>query len=172
MACVLDLLFFKGKVTQSYHSQEILTGACHGTFRNKHYFKCGPTSTVFVGLDDLMNHWKITVIQKRDSGIPSFFKGKSDPKLSQPRNIDSLKINQRVVTFGDEDIPLRGTVRYTGDVEDSRRDVQTLVGLELVSSPQSHGFSADFFLFLLFLHHFRFHLRISCQFCLKMISTN
>ena len=92
-----------------------------------------------------LNYWKITVDQKQDSGIPSFFKGKSDPKLSPPRNIDGLKIDQRVVTFGDEDIPRRGTVRYINDVEDSRGDVQILVGLELVSSPQSHGFAADCF---------------------------
>lgn len=109
-----------------------------------------------------LNHWKITVNQKQDSGIPSFFKGKRDPKLSQPRNIDSLKIDQRVVTFGDEDIPRRGTVRYIDDVEDSRGDVQILVGLELVSSPQSHGFAADCFCcccccFVFYIIIFRFH---------------
>lgn len=82
-----------------------------------------------------MNHWKITLSQKRDSDIPSFFKGESDPKLPQPREILIVlkSIDQRVVTFGDEDIPRRGTVRYIGDVEDSRGDVQILVGLELVS---------------------------------------
>ena len=49
------------------------------------------------------------------------------------------------MTFGDKDLPLRGTVRYIGDTENSRGHVQILVGLELVSIPQSHGFAAYFF---------------------------
>ena len=36
------------------------------------------------------------------------------------------------MTFHDEGIPLRGTVRYTGDVEDSSGQVHSFVGLELV----------------------------------------
>ena len=66
-----------------------------------------------------------------DSVIPSFFKGKSDLKFPQPRHFDTLKINQRVVTF-DKGPPLRGMVRFTGDVEDSSGHVQSVVGLELV----------------------------------------
>jgi len=99
-------------------------GTYDGTFENKEYFKCAPESAVFVGLDELDEPLE-------DNSESTLDSGKSDPKLSQPRNIDSLKIGLRVVTFGDEDIPLRGTVRYTGDVEDSRGDVETLVGLEL-----------------------------------------
>ena len=78
-----------------------------------------------------------------DSVIPSFFKGKSDSKFPQPRNFDTLKIDQRVVTFYDKGPPLRGTVRYTGDIEDSSGHVQIVVGLELVGNLQSHGFTAD-----------------------------
>ena len=36
------------------------------------------------------------------------------------------------MTFLNEGIPLRGTVRYTGDVEGSSGHVQSVVGLELV----------------------------------------
>ena len=67
-----------------------------------------------------------------DSVIPSFLKVKSDLKFPQPRHFESLKIDQRVVTFFDKGIPLRGTVRYTGDVEDSSGHVKSIVGLELV----------------------------------------
>ena len=49
------------------------------------------------------------------------------------------------MTFGDEGLPLRGTVRYTGEREDSIGHVQIIVGLELVGNPQSHGFIADCF---------------------------
>ena len=35
--------------------------------------------------------------------------------------------------------PLRGTVRFTGDMEDSDGQVRIVVGLELVGNPQSHG---------------------------------
>ncbi|XP_015749120.1 PREDICTED: ubiquitin carboxyl-terminal hydrolase CYLD-like [Acropora digitifera] len=108
-------------------------GTCDGTFENKEYFKCAPESAVFVGLDELE--------PLEDNSESALDSGKSDPKLSQPRNIDSLKIDQRVVTFGDEDIPLRGTVRYTGDVEDSRGDVQTLVGLELALLERVRAFN-------------------------------
>ena len=61
-----------------------------------------------------------------------------DPRLPQRRNLDNLKIGQRVVTF-DEGPPLRGTVRFTGEIEDSSGEVQIVVGLELVGNPQSRG---------------------------------
>ena len=67
-----------------------------------------------------------------NSANPPFVKGKSDPKVPQPRNFDTLKIYQRVVTFRDKGAPLRGTVRFTGDIEDSSGHVQSVVGLELV----------------------------------------
>ena len=90
--------------------------------------------------------------------MPSFFKGKSDPKLLQPRTLDTLKIDERVVTF-DKGPPLRGTVRFTGDVEDSSGHVQIFVGLELVGS-WSHGFTCDSFFLLtlamIFIHDFHF----------------
>ena len=41
-------------------------------------------------------------------------------------------MNQRVVTFHDKGTPLRGTAHFTGDKEDSRGHVQSVVGLELV----------------------------------------
>ena len=62
----------------------------------------------------------------------NFFKRKRGPKIPPPRNFDTLKINQRVVTFRDEGAPLRGTVRFTGDLEGSSGHVQSVVGLELV----------------------------------------
>ena len=67
-----------------------------------------------------------------NSANPPFVKGKGDPKFPQPRNFDTLKIYQRVVTFCDKGAPLRGTVRFTGDIEDSSGHVQSVVGLELV----------------------------------------
>ena len=69
----------------------------------------------------------------QDSIFLPFVKAYSNlNNFPQPRNFDTLKIDQRVVTFHDEGIPLRGTVRYTGDVEDSSGQVHSFVGLELV----------------------------------------
>ena len=126
-------------------------GTSDGTFRNKRYFKCGPDSGVFVGLDKLApfeddnselknaskspkrdDHGQVNFKSRLDSVIPSFLKVKSDLKFPQRRHFVSLKINQRVVTFCDKGTPLRGTVRYTGDIEDSTGHVQSVVGLELV----------------------------------------
>ncbi|XP_074619105.1 ubiquitin carboxyl-terminal hydrolase CYLD-like [Acropora palmata] len=125
-------------------------GTSDGTFRNKQYFVCAPDSGVFVGLDKLApleddnselrtpskspkrdDHGQVNIKSKLDSVIPSIFKGKSDSKFPQPRNFDNLKIYQRVVTFCDKGNPLRGTVRYTGDVGDSNGRVKSVVGLEL-----------------------------------------
>ena len=50
------------------------------------------------------------------------------------------------MTF-DKGPPLRGTVRFTGDGEDSSGHVQIFVGLELVGYIQSHGFTCDSFFF-------------------------
>ena len=128
-------------------------GTSDGTFRNKRYFRCAPDSGVFVGLDKLApfeddnnysefrtpskspkrdDHGQVNFKAKLDTVLPSLFKGKSDLKFPQPRHFDALKIDQRVVTFCDKGAPLRGTVRYTGDVEDSSGYVQSIVGLELV----------------------------------------
>ena len=127
-------------------------GKSDGTFQNKRYFTCAPDSfAVFVGLDKLApfeddnselrtpskspkrdDHSQVNIQSKLDSVIPSIFKGKSEPKFPQPRNFDTLKIGQRVVTSSDKDAPLRGTVLYTGDIEDSSGHVQSVVGLELV----------------------------------------
>ena len=127
-------------------------GKSDGTFRNKRYFTCAPDSGVFVGLDKLApleddnysefrtpskspkrdDHGQVNFKSRLDSVIPSFFKRKSDLKFPQPRHFDTLKIDQRVVVFYDKGAPLRGTVRYTGDVEDSSGHVQSVVGLELV----------------------------------------
>ncbi|XP_015748239.1 PREDICTED: ubiquitin carboxyl-terminal hydrolase CYLD-like isoform X2 [Acropora digitifera] len=131
------------------------SGTSDGTFRNKRYFRCAPNSGVFVGLDKLApfeddnselrtpskspkrdDHGQVNLKSRLDSVIPSFFKGKSDLKFPQPRHFDSLKIDQRVVTFCDKGAPLRGTVRFTGDVEDSSGHVQSVVGLEL---DERHG---------------------------------
>ena len=78
------------------------------------------------------DHGQVNFKLRLDSVLPSFFKGKSDLKFPQPRHFDSLKIDQRVVTFCDKGTPLRGTVRYTGDAEDSSGHVKSVVGLELV----------------------------------------
>ena len=127
-------------------------GTSDGTFRNKKYFQCAPDSGVFVGLDKLApledDNSELRTPSKSpkrddqigqvnfesilDSVIPSFFKGKRDLKFHLSRHFDTLKIGERVVTFCDKGAPLRGTVRYTGDVEDSSGHVQTVVGLELV----------------------------------------
>ena len=113
---------------------------------------CAPDSGVFVGLDKLArleddnselrtpskspkNDDQIGQVNFEsilDSVIPSFFKGKRDLKFPQPRHFDTLKINQRVLTFCGKGTPLRGTVRFTGDAEDSSGHVQRVVGLELV----------------------------------------
>ena len=127
------------------------SGTSDGTFRNKRYFTCAPDSGVFVGLDKLApfeddnselrtpskspksdDHGQVNLKSRLDSVIPSFLKVKSDLKFPQPRHFETLKINQRVVTFCDKGAPLRGTVRFTGDVEDSSGHVQSVVGLELV----------------------------------------
>ena len=138
-------------------------GTSEGTFQNKKYFKCDPDSGVFVGLDKLApleddnnypefrtpskspkrdDHGQVNFKSRLDS-VTSFFKGKSDLKFPQPRHFDSLKLDQRVVIFCDKGTPLRGTVRYTGGAEDSSGHVKSVVGLELVGYPQSHGFTAD-----------------------------
>ena len=126
-------------------------GKSDGTFRNKRYFRCAPDSGVFVGLDKLApfeddnselknasnspkrdDHGQVNLKSRLDSVVPSFLKVKSVLKVPQPRHFDTLKIDQRVVTFCDKGTPFRGTVRYTGDVEDSSGHVQSVVGLELV----------------------------------------
>ncbi|XP_067052974.1 ubiquitin carboxyl-terminal hydrolase CYLD-like [Acropora muricata] len=127
-------------------------GTSDGTFRNKRYFRCAPDSGVFVGLDKLApfeddnnysefrtpskspkrdDHGQVNFKSRLDSVFPSFLKVKSDLRFPQPRHFDALKIDQRVVTFCDKGTPFRGTVRYTGDVEDSSGYVQSIVGLEL-----------------------------------------
>ena len=126
-------------------------GTSDGTFRNKRYFMCAPDCGVFVGLDKLApleddnselrtpskspkrdDNGQVNFKSRLDSVFPSFLKVKSDLKFPQPRHFETPKIDQRVVTFCDKGIPLRGRVRYTGDVEDSSGHVQSVVGLELV----------------------------------------
>ena len=125
----------------SIFQQNPAVGTCDGTYGNKQYFKCDPDSDDWVDYSELTtlskspkrdNHGQGYIKSILDSVFPSFFKGNSDLRFPQPRHFDSLKIDQRVVTFHDEGIPLRGTVRYTGDVEDSSEHVQSVVGLELV----------------------------------------
>ena len=135
-------------------------GTCDGTYGNKKDFKCASGCEFLVECDDFVTvledleddyYSELTTLSKspkRDdhglfyemksllgSIIPPIFKG----KFPEPRNFDALKINQRVVIFHDEGIPLRGTVRYTGVVEDSSEHVKSVVGLELVGNPQSHA---------------------------------
>ena len=67
--------------------------------------------------------------------FPSFLKGENDLKPFQARAVDFLGINQRVVTFlEDNDTPVRGTVRFIGEEKHARGRV--LVGLELVGNCQ------------------------------------
>jgi len=125
-------------------------GTCDGTYGNKRYFKCDPDSGVFVGFDKLAplkddnselttasdspkrdDHCEVNMTEL-DLVFPSFGKGKSHSELPQARDLDSSKINQRVVTFRDKGPPLRGTVHYTGDMEDSSGHVKSVAGLELV----------------------------------------
>ena len=125
-------------------------GTCDGTYGNKKDFKCASDCEFVAEWDDFLTvlgddyYSELTTLSKspkRDdhglfykmkswlgSIIPPFFKG----KFPEPRYFDTLKIDQRAVTFHDEGIPLRGTVRYTGDVEDSIGLVHSFVGLELV----------------------------------------
>ncbi|XP_067052980.1 probable serine/threonine-protein kinase drkD isoform X3 [Acropora muricata] len=130
---------------EGWSEQNPAVGTCDGTYGNKQYFKCDPDSDDWVDYSELTtlskspkrdNHGQGYIKSILDSVFPSFFKGNSDLRFPQPRHFDSLKIDQRVVTFHDEGIPLRGTVRYTGDVEDSSGHVQSVVGLEL---DERHG---------------------------------
>ena len=66
--------------------------------------------------------------------MPSFLKGKTEPKLPHDRFNQVLEIYQRVVTFLGDD-PVRGTVRYIGQEKDSSGNVRTIVGLEMVGNP-------------------------------------
>ena len=66
--------------------------------------------------------------------MPSFLKGKNEQKSSRGKIDRVLKIDERVVTFIG-DYPARGTVRYIGTEKDSSGNVQTIVGLEMVSNP-------------------------------------
>ena len=79
----------------------------------------------------LTKHGEANVKSKlRDIVFPSFLKGKNDQSL-QATIVETLKIGQRVVTFGeDNDNPIRGTVRFVGEEKDTSGRV--LVGLELV----------------------------------------
>ncbi|XP_015770334.1 PREDICTED: uncharacterized protein LOC107348782 isoform X4 [Acropora digitifera] len=130
---------------EGWSEQNPAVRTCDGTYGNKQYFKCDPDSDDWVDYSELTtlskspkrdNHGQGYIKSILDSVFPSFFKGNSDLRFPQPRHFDSLKIDQRVVTFHDEGIPLRGTVRYTGDVEDSSGHVQSVVGLEL---DERHG---------------------------------
>ena len=133
----------------SIFQQNPAVGKCDETCGNKQDFKCAPDSDDWVEERVLDDYYpEFTTLSKSpkrddyglvyniksilDSIIPPFFKGNSSLKFPQPRSFDTLKIDQRVVTFLDEGIPLRGTVRYTGDVEDSSGQVHSFVGLELV----------------------------------------
>lgn len=64
--------------------------------------------------------------------MPSFLKGKKEPKSSQGRK--DIEKDQRVVTFLDDNRPARGFVRYIGEHKDHRGNLCTCVGLELVSN--------------------------------------
>ena len=71
----------------------------------------------------------------RDADSPSCLKGKNDRKSLQARTVDFLKIDQRVVTFlEDNDTPVRGTVRFIGEEKDA--SARVLAGLELVGNSQ------------------------------------
>ena len=66
--------------------------------------------------------------------MPSFLKGKIEPKSSQDRVNKALEIDQRVVTFI-EDYPVRGTVRYISEEKDLSGNVRIILGLEMVGNP-------------------------------------
>lgn len=70
--------------------------------------------------------------------MPSFLKGKSEPKSSQGRK--DIEKDQRVVTFLDDNHPVKGFVRYIGEDKDHRGNPCTYVGLELVSNLYVHVF--------------------------------
>lgn len=65
--------------------------------------------------------------------MPSFFKGKNESNVSQGRIGNHLEVDQRVVTYLAGDHPRRGWVRYIGEDKDRNGQLQTVVGLELVS---------------------------------------
>ena len=68
-----------------------------------------------------------------DTVVPSFLKGRNERKSPQERINQPLEIDQRVVTFI-KDYPVRGTVRYIGQEEDTRGNMHGIVGLELVGN--------------------------------------
>ena len=69
---------------------------------------------------------------------PSFWKGKNEENCAQvdigsQDAMNMLKRDQRVVTFIENDRPLRGVVRFIGEDRDENGKLRTVVGLELVS---------------------------------------
>jgi len=65
-----------------------------------------------------------------DTVVPSFLKGKNERKSPQEKINQALEIDQRVVTFIEDQL-FRGTVRYIGQEEDASGNMHTIVGLEL-----------------------------------------
>ena len=65
--------------------------------------------------------------------LPSFLRGKKEENCAQGDTEKLLKIDQRVVTFIENNRPVRGCVRYIGEDIDRNGKMRKTVGLELVS---------------------------------------
>ena len=65
--------------------------------------------------------------------LSSYWKGKNEENCVQDDTEKLLKMYQRVVTFLENNHPVRGCVRYIGKDIDRNGKRRTIVGLELVS---------------------------------------
>ena len=102
---------------------------------------------MFVGLDKLTprgnpisksskraeSHSRNIASRIKETGIPSFLKGRNEENFVQGDTEKLLKIDQRAVTFLENNRPVRGCVRYIGKDFDWNGKKRTIVGLELVS---------------------------------------
>lgn len=64
--------------------------------------------------------------------LAALFKGKNKQKPPQEETKNVIEIGERVVTFI-EDCAARGVVRYVGEEKDSSGNMQTVLGLEMVT---------------------------------------
>ena len=100
---------------------------------------------MFVGLDKLTprddskstkkgeSHQSNIASRIKETVLPSFLKGKNEENCAQSDTEKLLKIYQRVVTFLENNRPVRGCVRYIEKDIGWNGKTRTTVGLELVS---------------------------------------
>ena len=102
---------------------------------------------MFVGLDKLTprddsvsksskraeSHSSNLASRIKETVMPSFLKGRNEENCAQGDTEKLLRIDQRVVTFLENNRPVRGCVRYIGKDIDRNGKMMKTVGLELVS---------------------------------------